>query len=404
MKLLKVAEWEFLKIAKSKQFLVMTVIIPLLLGAFGGVPILIERLTGDRAREIAVLDETGAIYPELSRRLEGTPLRLVAATGDRDALLERLEAGELDGLLVIGRDVDETNAVSLYTRGLKGLVLDELKEALTQVLSERRLARAGYDPEEIAALTEEVRVSTIVLGTEGRTLADMAVPFGLAILLMIGAMFSGGMLFYSVIKEKTGRVVEIMLSSVSARELMMGKILGYGATSLLQIAVWGGIAFVIANHYLGISLAALTGVQLSTYPLYFILGYLLIATIYAILGAGMKDAQSGSQLQGFATILPIIPIMLVGVIIEQPDLGWVRAFSFIPPFTPATMMLRMALTRVPWWEVLASLVILVLFVYLLMRFAAKVFEVGILMYGKSATLGEIWRWGIRPSKEREWRG
>jgi ABC-2 type transport system permease protein len=401
MKLLKVAKWEFLKNFKSKQFLVMTFLIPVLMGAFGGFPILIEHLTADRARKIAVIDETDIIYQELVQSLADTPLQLVKRGEDQELLRAQLEAGEFDGLLVIGSDVDEMNAVSFYARDLKGLKVDELREALTAVVAVHRLAQAGYDPAKIEVLTEEVQINPTLVGTEGQGPAAIVVPLGLAMLLMIGAMFSGGMLFYSVIKEKSGRVVELVLSSVSANELMMGKILGYGATSLLQIAVWGGIAFAIANHYLGISLAALSWERWLVYPLYFVLGYLLIATIYAILGAGMKEAQSGSQLQGFAAILPIIPIMLVGVIIEQPDLGWVRAFSFIPPFTPAMMMLRMAVAQVPWWEVLASLVILALFVYLLMRFAAKVFEVGMLMYGKSATIKELWRWGTQGFRRSE---
>ena len=394
MKLLKVAKWEFMKVARSKQFLVMTLLIPLLLGAVGGFSILIQRLTEDHAQEIVVLDETGALYAELSHRLAGTSLRLAEASGDREALLERLEAGEFDCLLIIGRDVHETNAVSLYARELKGLKLDELKEALTEVLAARRLARAGYDPAKIAALTEEVQIAPVLVGAEGAP-GDLVIPLGLAMLLMMGTFFSGSMLFYSVIKEKTGRVVEIMLSSVSAKELMMGKILGYGAISLVQIAVWGVVAYTVASRYLEISLAALSWMQWVAYPLYFVLGYLLVATLFATMGAGMKDAQSGGQFQGLVAILPMMPIMLIGPILQGPDLRWVQILSFVPFFTPGMMLLRLALTQVAWWEVLASLVILALFVYLLMRFAAKVFEVGMLMYGKSATLRELWRWGTQ---------
>jgi len=395
MKLLKVAKWEFLKNFKSKQFLVMTFVIPLSMGVFGGLPILIERWAGDRVQEIAVIDETDEIYPELARKLAGRPLRLVKADEDQAALLVQLEAGEFDGLLVIGGDIGQTNAVRFYLRDLGGFEFGELGQALTAAIADQRLARAGYDPAKIGQLTEEVRIHPVPVGPAGRGPAAIAVPLGLAMLLTVGAMFSGGMLMYEVIKEKTSRVVELLFSSISANDLMVGKILGYGATSLIQITIWGGIAYAIANHYLGISLADLSGMQLAAYPLYFVLGYLLIATLFAAQGSVMKDAQSGSQLQGLVATLPIIPLMLIGVIIAQPDLGWVRAFSFFPPFTPTTMMLRMAVGQVPWWEVLASLALLALFLYLLMRFAAKVFEIGLLMYGKSATFQEIWRWGVQ---------
>lgn len=401
MKLLKVLRWEFLKNVKSKQFLVMTLLIPLLMGAISGLPILIERLTDDRVREIVVIDETGVIYQKLVQLLAGMPDQLLKSDQSLEALRLRLEEGELDGILVIGADVHEVNAVRFYARDLGGLAIGGLRNALTAVLTEHRLTQAGYEPAKIRALTVAVRIDPVLIGVEGRGFAAIGVPVGLTILLMVGAIFSGSMLLYNVLKEKNDRVVELMLSSISAGDLMIGKILGYGATSLIQIAVWGGIAFAVANHYLGISLADLSVLQLVTYPLYFVLGYLLLAALYAAQGAGMKDAQSGSQLQGFVSILPMIPLMLAGTIIQQPDLPWVRAFSFIPPFTPATMMLRMAVGQVAWWEIAGSLAILALFVYLLMRFATRIFEVGMLMYGKQATLKEVWRWGLESFRRSE---
>lgn len=404
MKLLKVFRWEFLKNVKSKQFLVMTILIPLLMGAFSGLPILIERLAGDHVREIVVIDETGVIYRQLVQQQAAIPERLVKADQSLETLRLRLEEGELDGILVIGADVHEVNAVRFYARDLGGLEIGLLRERLTTVITDRRLAQAGYNPAEISALTEAVRVDPVLIGVAERGFAVIGVPMGLTVLLMLGAIFSGSMLLYSVLKEKNDRVVELMLSSISANDLMMGKILGYGATSLIQITIWGGIAFAVANHYLDISLADLSWMQLVTYPLYFVIGYLLLAALYAAQGAGMKDAQSGSQLQGFVSILPMIPLMLSGPIIQHPNLPWVRAFSFFPPFTPATMMLRMAVGQVPWWEVIASLIISALFVYFLMRFAAKVFEIGLLMYGKQATVNEIWRWGIQSFRRSEMRG
>lgn len=116
MKLSKVAKWEFCKTFKSKRFLVMTFLIPVLMGAFGGFPILIEHLSADRAREIAVIDETDEIYAELVQRLADTPLQLVKRGEDQETLRAQLKAGGFDGLLVIGSDIDQTNRVSFYAR------------------------------------------------------------------------------------------------------------------------------------------------------------------------------------------------------------------------------------------------------------------------------------------------
>ena len=395
MKLLNVARWEFLKTAKSRSFLVMVFLIPLLMGAFGGIPLLVEHLSSHSAKVIAVIDETHEIYSPLEKELQGSAYHIERVEGNSSELEEQLKEGEIDGYLLIGTDIYETNQATFYAKDIGNLDVEALKDALSSIITKQRLTRAGYAPEAIGELTREVRVISRSVSKEGMSPAAFVVPLGLAILLMMGAMFSGGMLMQSVIKEKGNRIVELILSSISARELMMGKILGYAGLGLLQIAIWGGVAFTAANHYLNISLASLPPGKLVLYLIYFILGYLLIATIYATLGAGMKDAQSGSQFQGLAAILPIVPVMLSGSIIPHPDLLWVRIMGFIPPFTPGTMMLRMAVGRVAWWEVLVSLAILALFVYLLMRFAAKVFEVGMLMYGKSATLRELWRWGTQ---------
>ena len=395
MKLLNVARWEFLKTARSRSFLVMVFLIPLLMGAFGGIPLLIEHLSSHSAKVIAVIDETGEIYGALKEGLEGSPYRLERAEGQPSALTERLKEGEIDGCLLIGTDIYETNQATFYARDIGDLDVGAIEDVLSSIVVEHRLQEAGYASEMVRQLIREVRVIPRPVGAEGMSLSTLIVPLGLAFLLVMGAMFSGGMLMQSVIKEKGDRVVELLLSSIFTQELLAGKILGYAGVSLLQIAIWGGVALVVAGHYLDISLASLPPGKLVLYLLYFILGYLLIAAIYAALGAGMKEAQSGSQFQGFAAVLPVVPVMLSGSIIPHPDLLWVRIMEFIPPFTPATMMLRMAVGRVAWWEVLASLAILALFVYLLMRFAAKVFEVGMLMYGKSATLKELWRWGTR---------
>ena len=216
----------------------------------------------------------------------------------------------------------------------------------------------------------------------------------LALLLFIGAFLSAIMTLYAVVKEKGSRVVELMLSSVSAMDLMGGKILGIGLAGLIQVITWSAAIGFVASRFIPISLGVFSAVHFVTYPLYFGLGYLFIATLYATVGAGMKDVHSGG-VQGLVGMIPYSPMIFVAAIIQFPDVVWVRIAGLLPPFAPAIMMVRLAVTDVPWWEVLVSLSLLAISVVLLMRFAAKVFDVAMLMYGKSATLREIWRWGVR---------
>ncbi|MBU0596257.1 ABC transporter permease [Candidatus Bipolaricaulota bacterium] len=222
----------------------------------------------------------------------------------------------------------------------------------------------------------------------------------LAFILFLGAFMSGVMTLYGVMKEKQSRAVEMMLSSVSAWELMSGKMIGLGLAGLIQVIAWAVTAYFVAGMFFPVSLAELTPIHWITFPLYFILGYLFIASIFGSVGAAIKDIHSGGAV-GIAGMIPYLPMMFSAVIIQRPDVLWVRLAGFFPPFVPGVMLLRIGATplvsegtrSVPAWEIAVSLVSLALGTFLMMRFATKVFEVGMLMTGKSASLRELWRWG-----------
>lgn len=222
----------------------------------------------------------------------------------------------------------------------------------------------------------------------------------LAMVLFVGAFMSGVMVLYSVVKEKQSRVVEIVLSSISPTEMMIGKVVGQGIAGLLQVVLWAGTAYVVATRFSPISLSELTVVHWITYPLYFVLGYLFIASLYAAVGAVMKDVQSGGA-SGLVGLIPYAPILFAQPIIERPESLLVRLAGFFPPFTPSVMMLRLGavplvtngLRQVPAWEIALSLVSLAGGVLLMMRFSARVFRTGLLMYGKTPSFREVLRWG-----------
>ncbi len=220
---------------------------------------------------------------------------------------------------------------------------------------------------------------------------------GLAFLLVLATLIIGGVVMNSVIAEKTSRTVEVILSSISPRELLMGKVLGYGALGILQVMVWAAVGLVAATRFVPDIWTALTPTVVATAFAYFVLGYLFVSSMYALLGAVMRDLQSSSQqVVSWIAIIPAVPLFVLGFIIQFPDAGWVRAMAYIPPFTAPTMLFRTAVTTVPAWEILSTMAVLALADYLLVRLAAKVFQVGMLMYGKSATPREVWRWLRRP--------
>lgn len=257
-----------------------------------------------------------------------------------------------------------------------------------------------------AIIAVAVFAATRAMGGELKPPADPPPPviigMFLAFILFLGAFMSGVMTLYGVMKEKQSRVVEMMMSSVSAWELMCGKLVGLGLAGLIQVTAWAVTAYVAAGRFFPVSLASLTLVHWISYPLYFILGYLFIASIFGTVGAAIKDIHSGGAV-GFAGVIPYLPMMFAGLIVQQPDLLWIRILGFIPPFVPGVMLLRIGATPlmsegtrvVPAWEIAVSLASLALGTFLMMRFAARIFEVGMLMTGKSASLRELWRWGRR---------
>ncbi len=255
-----------------------------------------------------------------------------------------------------------------------------------------------------AILAVGIFAATRVMGGDIKPASDPPPPIiigiFLAFILFLGAFMSGVMTMYGVMKEKQSRVVEMMMSSVSAWELMCGKLIGLGLAGLIQVTAWAATVYFVAGQFFPVSLASLTLVHWISYPLYFILGYLFIASIFGTVGAAIKDIHSGGAI-GFAGVIPYMPMMFVWLIVEKPDTPWIRIAGFIPPFTPGVMLLRIGATPlasegtrfVPTWEIALSLVSLALGTFLMMRFATKVFEVGMLMTGKSASLRELWRWG-----------
>jgi ABC-2 type transport system permease protein len=221
-----------------------------------------------------------------------------------------------------------------------------------------------------------------------------AIALFLALLLFLGAFLSAVMAMYGVIREKANRVVEIVLSSVSAADLLGGMVLGLGLAGLLQVLIWVGLAYAAASQFLPISLAVLSPVQAICYPIVFILGFTLIASLYATVGSAMKDVHSGGP-AALVGMIPYAPMLFVAAIVQRPDAPWIRAATFFPPFTPAVLMMRLAVSTLPWWEIALAMGLLAVSVFGLMRFAARVFETGMLMYGKNMSIAEIWRWGVR---------
>jgi ABC-2 type transport system permease protein len=267
-----------------------------------------------------------------------------------------------------------------------------LSQVMTRLVGARSLSESGYDPGKVFSLTGPIGFTPVKLEEEDRGIGQFVLPFGIAMMIVLSSMFQGSMVMIGIGKEKSNRIVEIVLSSIDSFDMIAGKLLGFAGLGLAQITLWGGVGLIVFTQIINLPLGPVTPFQGFYYLCYFVLGYLMIASIYALLGASAKDVQSGSQSRGIFVIVPVIPIYFISAIINSPEALWVRLISFFPPFTPTMMLIRSAFGEVPVWEILLSILVLAGFAYLMVRAATKVFRVGMLMYGKDMSFGEIVRW------------
>ncbi len=419
---LAVARWEFLQNLKSKTFLIATFATPLFsLGLIALVIFITRAAAGDGEVRVAVLDRAG-IWSELQSRLNGSNYRLIAVSGSETELPARMQQGEFDGYLVVEADFFASRQARYVPKprggGLRitvgGVGSSDaprlVREALSQILLARAMQDAGLSADQAKQLSQGVQIISVAAAPEAaveQMKAGITVGAGFAIILLLLfiTMNSISWIMYGVISEKRSRVVEILLSSVTANDLMSGKILGLGGLALVQAAIWaivGLTVIFVGGPYVGLPTAAiglavlplLAWEKILLYFVYFVLGYLLLAALTASLSATLSDDLQSASSFGMSLVFlpPILPLMLFSLVFERPDHILLKIVSFFPPATPGMMILRTAVGSVPWWEILLSLIVLALGTYGMMRLAGKIFRVGILMYGKSPNLKELWRW------------
>lgn len=390
---------EFLTTVRRKSFLITTLSLPViaLLGMliYEAVQnIELGRERPERAR-IGYVDETG-----MFQRYTEQPEAVFVLHESEDAARLSLLAEQIDEYFVIPQDYLSTGQVIRYTaeRELEtpAMVWDQIRVFLLNNLLGDRLSPELLDRAEMPLLLTSLYVDKSGQVSEPPdVVAHVLAPTILGVIFIISIFFTSGYLLQSVSEEKENRIMEILLSSVCARELLLGKIAGLGAAGLVQIGVWFVTARVFAD-VASVSIPALEELDISSGVLlwgvlYFILGYLLFATLYAGIGSLMPTARESQQWTGMFTIPAIVPLWLASVIIEHPNGGVARALTFIPFTTPTTVLMRLANEPVPVWELLLSSLVLAGAIAVGIRMIAKLFRAYLLMYGKHPTFREILR-------------
>ena len=430
-KLFAVFKREYLQAVRRKMFIIMTFLMPLLMAGLIFIPtLMMERGMG--VKKVGVLDGTGQLGAaftgpeeseegdiEMGERRRDLPGQIAPEYVDLHGqnLDEKskpyftrmaMERGEkkLDGVFVIPADAltNPESKLKYYSRSATDFVTQSrISSRINKAVHHHRLAERGIAPDDTDRLLRNLRVESVQLSRSGEQkkggVANFFAGFILTALLIIPSFVYGLEIMRGIIQEKTDRVVEVLVSSMSPSQLLVGKILGVAAVGLTQITVWFLMAAGLAAF--GAATAAMAGENIlhllrpSTliyFPIFFMLAYLTYVCVYAIGGAICNSEREAQQLIAPISMIMMMPWFLMAGIITNPDSTLSVAFSLAPVFGPMTMYVRTLVAEPPMWHILLSIAVSIATIAAFFWITSKIFRVGILSYGKRPTIPELWRW------------
>lgn len=416
MNAMHIVRREYGELVRKKSFIISTILVPVFMVGVMTIPILLAYFVPDEQYSVVVLDHTGEVAEHFVAAFDdtidsGEPRYLFREervdSGDFDGARQRLvaavDAGELDIVLEIPENVFSAGKVQYITQDVRNFqILEDFEDHLTECVLKRRLALEGLDYDRVATLTMRVKLEMRQITSSGEVekksfLGEWALVFTFVMILYMALLTWGIAISRSIIEEKDSRIIEVLLSSVEPRDLLVGKVVGIGLAGLTQMAIWAVVGLAITSYTGAAAIEAFASIKVPFYAfiyfvVFFVLGFLFYASIFTVVGAICSTEQDAQHLQGVITMPMLLPILVLMLIIESPNSALAVVLSFIPPFTPMIMMGRIVILEPSPWQILLSIALLVVSIYLAIAFSARVFRVGILMYGKRPNLREVIRW------------
>ena len=410
-----IAKREFFTQVKKKSFIILTLLTPLLIIVFGGVVSLMFQ-ANETQMQISVIDKSGLFKDKL--KSDQNILYIISSEETEKSLIKTLETTEeMNGVMIIPKkEIHELeNSIEILTnKNLSNEARRNIAGNISEIIKAEKINALGISTAQIEDLNKGVNLHVVnILEKEKKQDSFLVgVKSGLSIFLMYCVftfiMMYGIRVMRSVLEEKNNRVVEILISSVKPFELMMGKILGVTGVALVQFGVWvvmifasvmtlgssnvGMVSGVAEVQMVLLALSQINyGLILFVFVIYFLLGYLFYSAMYAAIGSAVDNETETQQF----TLFAILPMMLgfYGsiTIMNNPDGPMSFWLSMIPFTSPIAMLARIPFD-VPVWELVLSIVILLVSTLGMVFIASKIYRVGILMYGNKVTLKELWKW------------
>ncbi len=430
-KLFLIIKREFIAKVRNKSFIVMTFLSPLLFVGIAALVGFLSTMNKDKATEIAIHDEAGYLKANFKNNkdfhytdLSAMPYKIAkdTASNSYEGLLYIPKVDSLELLKDKVEYISENSASISF--------ISNVERVTDSVLTSNNLQLIGLDEKKIedAKVDSSLKLSKFSGEESLKGLNEIKVAIGgfMGYLIMMFIIIYGNFVMRSVIEEKTNRIIEIIISSVKPFQLMMGKIIGNSFAGLLQFAIWiivGLLLAFVAQTFFGLQLGATSsispemmetaqqtagmeklqsyiteiwnlplGLMFVSFILYFIGGYFLYSSLYAAIGAAV-DSETDSQQFMLPIIMPLILGVYVGffTVINDPHGTVATVFSMIPFTSPIVMLMRIPF-GVPWWQLAISILLLFATFTFVVWFAAKIYRVGILMYGKKTTWKELYKW------------
>ncbi len=396
---------EYLERVRTKSFLLTTILIPLLMGGlvFGAGYFAANTKSSSH---IAVVTTDARFAADLKQQLEsGKESHMQvdvhapspAMRSSLDAALHNHDSSLAGYLWVTPAASVGQRPVFAYTARSVGDIATKgaIESAVSSVLLKEQLAGRGIAEADVRAMTSPLTLDT---SASGNTTAAFGAAYVFFLLMYMVIMLYGMNTARSIIEEKTSRVFEVLLATIKPDELLAGKIIGVGAVGLTQICIWMGAALLLLSTNMAASLvsggghALVSPAQAGFFVLYFIFGFLIYSSIAAALGAMTNSEQELQQLNLFLVMPLALCMVLLLSVVRAPDSALSRIASLIPFCSPLLMNLRISLTQVPAKEILLSIVLMSVTILAILWVSARIYRVGILMYGKKPNLPEILRW------------
>lgn len=422
-KLLLIIGREYFERVRNKSFIIVTLLMPIIMIAIMAAPTLVMLYGGkSEQKRVMVVDRSGLVVDKLYSSPE-VEFVDVSELSKSEACAQYGAGSDAFGVLYIGSVVDARDSVQLITNSSSSMMLEEnISGQISTIVEQEKLLSYNIEnlDQILASIETNIKLSTFVNNGTGAeesmesTSSDMNYILGLILgmLLYMIIIIYGQMVLTSVVEEKASRVIDVMVTSATPFQLMMGKILGIAAVAVTQIAIWA-VLVISASKFLlpalmpadaaasgDAMLSAVLGTigdagylaMIFTYMLLFILGgFLLYASLYAASGSAVDSVQDGQQFNSIIMMPIIISIIVMMSVFNDPNSPLAVWSSMIPFTSPIVMMARIPF-GIPTWEIILSLILLYATFLLTTWLAAKIFRVGIFMHGKRPSWRELWQW------------